>query len=536
LRWMRIDPQNVLPGLDRSSHPRFIHLPSPMSIEILLYLVLALLVVCAGLLLVVLRRGAPSDARLLEARLAAVAESQERAERAVREEIARSRDTASQEGHLLRGEVGTSLKGVGETVFQQLGVLSTRQNEQLTQVLGALQQMTESSQTGGRELREEVGTTLRGVSDTVVRTMAELSAAQKSQLEGFSGQIGALTASSGEQMERLRAQVDGKLEQIRADSSAKLEQVRQTVDEKLQGVLEQRLGESFSRVSERLEQVHRGLGEMQTLASGVGDLKKVLANVKVRGTWGEVQLGNLLEQVLTADQYDVNVATNEYNGTRVEFAIRLPGSDLGPVWLPVDAKFPVEDYQRLVDAQEAGDAAAAETASRQLEQRIRQSARDICTKYLNPPRTTDFGIMFLPTEGLYAEVVRRPGLVDAVQRECRVVVAGPVTLWAILNSLQMGFRTLAIQQRSGEVWTLLAAVKTEFGKFGAVLEKVQKKLELASREMDQAGRRTRAIERKLRDVEELPADDARRLLPVGELVLVDGTDEAEAQAGGPVAA
>jgi len=498
-----------------------------MSIETLLYGIILLLLACAALLIVLLRRSTRNDARLIEVRLAAIAEGQERAARAVSDEIARSRDSAGQEGHLLRGEVGTSLRGVGDTVFQQLGVLAERQNEQLTRVLGALQLMTESSQAGARELREEVGSTLKGVSDSVVRTMAELSAAQKSQLEGFSSQIGSLTTSSGEQMEKLRASVDGRLDQIRADNTAKLEQVRQTVDEKLQGVLEQRLGESFRTVSERLEQVHRGLGEMQTLASGVGDLKKVLSNVKVRGTWGEVQLGSLLEQVLGPEQYDTNVATNEFNGARVEFAIRLPGHDLGPVWLPIDAKFPVEDYQKLTDAQEAGDAGATEAAGRQLEQRIRQSARDICNKYLNPPRTTDFAIMFLPTEGLYAEVVRRAGLLDTIQRDCRVVVAGPVTLWAILNSLQMGFRTLAIQQRSSEVWTLLAAVKTEFGKFGAVLEKVQKKLHEASRQMDQAGVRTRAIERKLRKVQELPPDQAQRLIPAARLMLVEATDSPE---------
>lgn len=409
------------------------------------------------------------------------------------------------------------------------------QQAQLTSVLGALQQMTESSQTGSRQLREEVGTTLKGVSDTVVRTMGEMSAAQKMQLEGFSTQIGTLTTSNGEQLDRLRLTVEGRLDQIREDNTAKLEQVRQTVDEKLQGVLEQRLGESFRSVSERLEQVHRGLGEMQTLASGVGDLKKVLSNVKVRGTWGEVQLGNLLEQVLAPDQYAANVATNEYNGSRVEFAIKLPGHDLGPVWLPIDAKFPVEDYQRLVDAQEAGDLAGMDAAGRQLEQRIRGCARDICQKYILPPRTTDFAIMFLPTEGLYAEVVRRAGLVEAIQRDCRVVVAGPVTLWAILNSLQMGFRTLAIQQRSSEVWTVLGAVKTEFGKFGDVLDKVKKKLHAATREMDQAGVRTRAIARKLRDVEELPAAEAQRLIPADGMLLVEGPDVLEPEIGGAAA-
>lgn len=496
-----------------------------MSIDLLLYAVITLLLVCTALLALLLRRSGAAAMPPLEARIALVSEGQERTERAVREEIARSRDEAGQQGSLLRGEVTASLRGVGDTVFQHLGVMSDTQQAQLAQVMGALQQMAESGQSGSRELREEVGATLKGVSDTVVRTLGEMSAAQKMQLDGFAARIGTLTASGSEQMDRLRLTVEGRLDQIRADNTAKLEQVRQTVDEKLQGVLEQRLGESFRSVSERLEQVHRGLGEMQTLASGVGDLKKVLSNVKVRGTWGEMQLGSLLEQVLAPEQYACNVATNDYNGARVEFAIRLPGHDLGPVWLPIDAKFPVEDYQRLVDAQEAGDLAAMDAASRQLEQRIRQCAKDICSKYIDPPQTTDFAIMFLPTEGLYAEVVRRAGLLDAVQRECRVVVAGPTTLWAILNSLQMGFRTLAIQQRSSEVWGVLGAVKTEFGKFGGVLEKVRKKLQAASNEMERAETRTRVIARRLREVEEVAPDEAQRLIPLDTLAPDDAGEE-----------
>ncbi|HET7234467.1 MAG TPA: DNA recombination protein RmuC [Longimicrobium sp.] len=458
-----------------------------MTTQLLLGAMIALLLACLALLVMLLRRQTPADTGQIEARLAIVGEGQERAERAVRDEIARSREEAGSAGHQLRAEVGAGLKVINDTVFQNLGMLSTRQNEQLAQVMEALQQMTESSASGARQLREEVGATL----------------------------------------ERLRGTVEGRLDQIRHDNTEKLEQVRQTVDEKLHGVLEQRLGESFSRVSERLELVHRGLGEMQTLASGVGDLKKVLANVKVRGTWGEVQLGNLLRQVLTEDQFATEVMTNEHNGARVEYAIRLPGHDLGPVWLPIDAKFPLEDYQRLVDAQDAGDVPGIEAASRALEGRIRGCARDICLKYLNPPQTTDFALMFLPTEGLYAEVARRPGLVDAVQRESRVVIAGPITLWAILNSLQMGFRTLAIQQRSSEVWEVLGAVKTEFGKFGDVLAKVQKKLQSATNEMEQAGRRTRAIEKKLCDVQELPAPEAQRLLAVDGLVVSGAVDDEE---------
>lgn len=496
-----------------------------MSTQLLLLVVILLLLACIGLLVVLLRRPGQGDTRTLETRLALVGEGQERAERAVREEIARSRAEAGHAGQLLRGEVGSSLKDIGDSVFQHLGLLSSKQQEQLTRVMEALQSMTETSQSGSRQLREEVGATLKGVGDTVVRTMGEMASAQRLQLDGVATRVGTLTTANGEQFDRLRATVEGKLDQIREDNTAKLEQVRQTVDEKLQGVLEQRLGESFGRVSERLELVHRGLGEMQALASGVGDLKKVLANVKVRGTWGEMQLGKLLEQVLAPEQYAANVCTNEFNGSRVEFAIRLPGHDLGPVWLPIDAKFPVEDYQRLVDAQEAADPAGMDAASRQLDQRIRACAKEICQKYLNPPQTTDFAIMFLPTEGLYAEVVRRVGLVDAIQRESRVVVAGPITLWAILNSLQMGFRTLAIQQRSSEVWEVLSGVKTEFGKFGEVLAKVKKKLHAVSEEMERAGVRTRAIQRRLRTVEEIPGADLPRVLPVDGLVVSAAVDE-----------
>ncbi len=498
-----------------------------MPNQLLLYVIIALLLACVALLVVLLRRktGGGEEVKLLASRLDGVDKGQERTERALREQLALSRDEAASEAGRLRTEVAGSVKGIGDTVFQHLGTLSASQQEQLSNVLAALGQMTEAQQGGAGQLREEVGNTLKGFNDSVVRTLGEISAAQKLQMDGFSTQIGSLTASSGEQMDKLRVSVEGRLDRIREDNTAKLEQVRQTVDEKLQGVLEQRLGESVRSVSERLEQVHRGLGEMQTLASGVGDLKKVLSNVKVRGTWGEVQLGNLLEQVLPREHYATNVVTNEFNGAHVEFAIRLPGHDLGPVWLPIDAKFPVEDYQRLVDAQEAGDVAGMEAAGRQLEQRIRLSAREICTKYLNPPQTTDFAVMFLPTEGLYAEVVRRAGLLDGIQRECRVVVAGPTTLWAILNSLQMGFRTLAIQQRSSEVWQVLGAVKTEFGKFGKVLDKVQKKLQEASNTMQDAGVRTRAIERKLRKVQELPSDEAQRLIPLDGLRVSEVDDE-----------
>lgn len=325
----------------------------------------------------------------------------------------------------------------------------------------------------------------------------------------------------------LRESVEKRLDAIHADNAARLEQMRATVDEKLHATLEQRLGESFRQVAEHLGRVQQGLGEMRTLAAGVGDLKRVLTNVKQRGGWGEVQLGALLEQTLAPTQYAANVATRPGSGERVEFAIRLPGRDGGsglPVWLPIDAKFPLEDYQRLLEAQEGGDRDGAAAASRELEKRVRGCARDVQTRYLEPPHTTDFAILFLPVEGLYAEVLRRPGLVDALQREHRITLAGPTTLLAMLNSLQMGFRTLAIEQRSSEVWTLLAGVKGELDKFGGLLDGVQKKLQEASNKMDDARRKTRVIRRQLRGVED-PQLGAGSL-PEG------ACEEAEADAAG----
>ncbi|MEY2556488.1 MAG: recombination protein RmuC [Verrucomicrobiota bacterium] len=316
-------------------------------------------------------------------------------------------------------------------------------------------------------------------------------------------QRGELTAS----LESVRGIVDLRLKQLQEDNTGQLERMRATVDEKLQGTLEKRLGESFKLVSERLEQVHQGLGAMRQLASDVGGLQKVLANVKTRGGWGEVQLGNLLEQLLTADQFSRNVQTRDETTERVDFAIKLPGDENGaPVWLPIDSKFPTEDYQRLLAAQDKGDADLIEGAMKGLETQLRKNAKDICAKYINPPRTTDFALMFLPTEGLYAEAIRRIGLIEQVQRDCRVIFAGPTTLAALLNSLQMGFRTLAIQKRSSEVWNLLAAVKTEFGKFGEALSAVKDKLDQAARHVDNVSVRSRAITKKLRDVEELPSN------------------------------
>jgi DNA recombination protein RmuC len=336
----------------------------------------------------------------------------------------------------------------------------------------------------------------RGLRDEFSRNREEAGAAAKNQREE-------LTKS----LESVRSIVDVRLKQLQDDNSKQIDKMRETVDEKLQGTLEKRLGESFKLVSDRLEQVHQGLGAMQQLASDVGGLQKVLANVKARGGWGEVQLGALLEQVLTPDQFARNVKTREESGEHVEFAIKLPGDENGaPVWLPIDAKFPTEDYHRLIAAQEKGDMEAVDEAIKSLETQLKKSAKDICQKYINPPRTTDFALMFLPTEGLYAEAIRRVGLVEQVQRDCRVVFAGPTTLAALLNSLQMGFRTLAIQKRSSEVWNLLAGVKTEFGKFGEALSAVKDKLDQAARKIEDVDVRSRAITKKLRDVEELPSN------------------------------
>ena len=369
---------------------------------------------------------------------------------------------------------------------------------------------TEGAQ-NARQSREELSRTLTVSSDSLLKRMTENAGMQKNQLDSFSRQFMDLTKLNEEKLEAMRQTVEHHLRALQEDNSRKLDQMRAVVDEKLQTTLEKRLGESFKQVSERLEAVYKGLGEMRNLASGVGDLKKVLTNVKTRGTWGEIRLGNILEQILTPDQYDVNVKTKTNSNERVEFAIKLPGqaeAKQDVVWLPIDSKFPQEDYQKLVDAQEAADKELADRSIKSLETRIKAEARLIREKYIDPPHTTDFGIMFLPVEGLYAEVLRRPGLCDFVQREHRVVVTGPTTLAALLNSLQMGFRTLAIEKRSSEVWEILGEVKTEFGKFGEVLAKTKKKLQEASNTIENAEVRTRAIERKLRKVEELPSEEA----------------------------
>ncbi|NKF20742.1 DNA recombination protein RmuC [Solimonas marina] len=409
----------------------------------------------------------------------------ERLERLIRDETAQSRRDAAE---LTRGQRAELM-----STFTQFGQQLQQQQENLRNVLSGTQ----------RQLAEDAAKARGEQAQTLARFGEQQGVALK-----------ALTEAQTQAAEKLRGHVEESLKTLRTENADKLEQMRRTVDEKLHETLERRLGESFKLVSERLEQVHKGLGEMQTLASGVGDLKRVLSNVKTRGGWGEVQLESILEQIFTPEQFAKQVATKPRSAEKVDCAIRLPGRGDGDstVWLPIDAKFPIEDYERLVDAQERADLDAIKTCSAQLERAVRLQAKSISDKYIAPPDTTDFAVLFLPTEGLYAELVRRPGIVEGLQREHRIVLAGPTTLTALLNSLQMGFRTLAIEQRSSEVWRVLGAVKTEFGKFGDVLDKVSQKLKQAQDQIDQTGVRSRVITRRLRDVEALPATDAEQLL------------------------
>jgi len=369
-----------------------------------------------------------------------------------------------------------------------------------------------------RELRGDIADGRREAQDAVQKQRIEVSARFSEFSQPLLVQMTALTETNEQRLREVRNTLESKLKDLQTENASKLDEMRKTVDEKLHVTLEKRLGESFKQVSDRLEQVHKGLGEMQTLAAGVGDLKRVLTNVKTRGTWGEVQLAALLEQTLTAEQYDVNVVTLPGSSDRVEFAIRLPGrSENKPIWLPIDSKFPIEDYERLLGAQERADPAGVEEAGKALESRLKLEARTIHEKYVGPPHTTDFALLFLPTEGLYAEALRRPGLADFLQREYRVTITGPNNLSALLNALQMGFRTLAIEKRSSEVWELLSAVKTEFGKFGDVLAKTRDQLETVTMSIGQAEVRTRQMAKKLKDVEALPASKTTRLLGEPEI-------------------
>jgi len=383
------------------------------------------------------------------------------------------------------------------------------------EVRDELRTSREEARSAGRELREEVSGSLKSTNEVLSKTLEGMGKFQQGQLEGMRKQLTELTESNQRALERIRGTFDSRVKELQEGNEKKLDEMRKTVDEKLHDTLEKRLGESFKLVSDRLEAVHQGLGEMQHLATGVGDLKRVLVNVKARGTWAEVQLGAILEQILTPEQFAKNVRVKADSLESVEYAVRLPGPKDDPgacIWLPIDSKFPQEDYLRLQEAAEKADPAAVQAASDALARTVRSAAKDISQKYISPPSTTDFGIMFLATEGLYAEVLRHPTVVEDLQHRYRVVVAGPTTLAAILSSLRMGFQTLAIEQRTVEVWRVLAAIKTEFGKFGEVLDKVKRQLHTASRTIEDTGKRSRAIERRLRSVERLPEPEALEIL------------------------
>jgi DNA recombination protein RmuC len=378
-----------------------------------------------------------------------------------------------------------------------------------------------------RSGREESRAAARDLREEMAGGMERVRAAQLEQLQAMTGQLKELTEANRRSLETIRGALDARVKELQESNERKLEEMRRTVDEKLHDTLEKRLGESFKLVSERLEAVHRGLGDMQNLAAGVGDLKRVLTNVKVRGNWAELQLGALLEQVLTPDQYDRNVAVKPGSGERVEFAIRLPGPKGEPgghCWIPIDSKFPQEDYARLQDAAERADPDAVKAAVDGLVRAVKVCARDICDKYVSPPDTTDFAIMYLGTEGLFSEVLRQPGLAEELLNRYRVVVTGPSNLAAFLSSLRMGFQTLVIEKRASEVWRVLAAVKAEFGRFGEVLDKVKKQLNTASKTLDETGRRTRAMERHLRAVEELPAADASGVIGLPRAIAAIASD------------
>ena len=408
---------------------------------------------------------------------------------------------------------------VGYSVFKQNGRTQQIRAELAThhqlqqQSLHVLNQALQHAQDA---IRGEVSHQARAGREDSALNFNRLKIGLQQPLETQALRVQALSEANERRLLEVRNVLEVRLRELQSDNAAKLEQMRATVDERLQTTLEKRLGESFQLVTERLAQVHEGLGEMRHLAAGVGDLKKVLSNVKTRGGWGEMQLAALLEQVLTHEQYAANVETVKGTGARVEFAIKLPGkSDGTPCWLPIDAKFPKEQYERLVDAADSADAEGVKTAQRELEVVILNEARTIAAKYLSPPQTTDFAVLFLPTEGLYAEVVRRPGLTDKLQRECRVTVAGPSTLTAILNSLHMGFRTLALEKRASDVWEVLGAVKTEFSKFGESVAAVSKSLEAAKNNLDKLQTRSNVMTRALREVESLPAEKVDQALAKG---------------------
>ena len=473
------------------------------------------------LLWLLLRRADDSAlARATETLREAGRAGSERLERELRDEVARS-------GSGTRQEIGQTLAVFQQTLLAQAGDVARTQNEQIDSFrtqLAAMQQAVASALQGATSAQAAQAQASRDGQDA---TLARIAEQQANTLKRFSDtlseQLRLLSDANERRLLEVRNTVEQRLTALQADNEKKLDQMRATVDEKLHATLEARLGESFKQVADRLDQVHKGLGEMQVLAKDVGSLNRVLTNVKTRGIFGETQLAGLLEQVFTPEQYAANVVTIPGSNERVEFAIRLPGqrADGVPLWLPIDAKFPREDYERLLEAQERADPQAVEASAKALEVQLRKEARAIRGKYVAPPHTTDFGILFVPIEGLYAEALRRPGLLEALQREHKVMLAGPTTLLATLTSLQMGFRTLALEKRSSEVWEVLGAVKTEFAKFGAVLDKTKKKLKEASDTIDDAQTRSNVMTRKLKSVEALPQTQTDLLLHGAEALPLD---------------
>lgn len=442
-------------------------------------------------------------------------ETSDRLDNRIKDDSGRMREELKGTINFLREEISNNQKNFIELIITQLNTFSNNLETLTNRLENNYQIFQSETLKNSTALRSELIKSHESLSGLMLKQLSDFSRAQKDEIVLLTNQLTKATQTLDQRFEELRTKVDAKLTAIQENNEKKLEEMRTTVDEKLHDTLEKRLGDSFKIVSERLELVHKGLGEMQTLASGVGDLKKVLTNIKTRGNWGEIQLAALIEQLLTPDQYETNCITKSGSNDRVEFAIKLPGGKTSkdrPVFLPIDAKFPIEHYQRLLDAQDLAIPEQVAEHKKALEKTIRSEAEKIQNKYIDPPNTTDFAIMFLPVEGLFAEVLRIPGLVEAIQRVNKVVITGPTTLTAVLSSLQMGFRTLAIEKRSGEVWDLLAAVKTEFGKFGDVLEKTQEKLTQASNTLDTARTRTRQIERKLKKVQELPAEKTSQLL------------------------
>lgn len=423
-----------------------------------------------------------------------------------------------------RMEINNLFQGFSQTINQTIEHLSSAQNKQFeffsTQLLNFSKSVDERMsslqvqlQKETKENRTEQNQSLAAFEKSFTENVNQFNNLQKQKFDDLVNRQEAIKQETSENLKEMRETVELRLQKIQEDNNKQLDEMRKTVDEKLQSTVERRFNESFKLISTQLEQVQKGLGEMQNLASGVGDLKKVLTNVKTRGNLGEIQLEAILDQILSPDQYDKNAQVKKSSQERVEFAIKLPGVDKSRdfIYLPIDSKFPIEDYNRLIEIYESADSLSSrevEVVAKQFETAVKRNAKDIYDKYINPPNTTDFAIMFVPTEGLYAEILRRTGLFETLQRDYRVTVVGPTNLVAFLSSLQMGFRTLAIEKRSSEVWEILSGVKTEFGRFGDVLEKTKKKLQEASNVIDQAGVRSRAIERKLRNVEELPLSNS----------------------------